>query len=205
MKYSKKNCNMQFWKGDNMGLIIGGVILGLIILLVVWAIGAYNKLVKSREFARKAWQDIDVQLQRRFDLLPNLVNTVKGYMKHEEKTLTDIAKYRGLYNEAGSVAEKGEVVSEMNSALGRLMVSVEAYPELKANENFTQLQTELSDTENKISYTRQFYNDAVTKYNLLRQQIPTNIIAGMGNFEAMELFKIDSEEAKKAPNVDFNA
>ena len=188
-----------------MGWIIGGVILGAIALLVVWGIGVYNKLIKSREFARKAWQDIDVQLQRRFDLLPNLVNTVKGYMKHEEKTLTDIAKYRGLYNEAGSVAEKGEVVSEMNSALGRLMVSVEAYPELKANENFTQLQTELSDTENKISYTRQFYNDAVTKYNLLRQQIPTNIIAGMGNFEAMELFKIDSEEAKKAPNVDFNA
>lgn len=188
-----------------MGLIIGGGILGLIVLIVIWGIGVYNKLIKSREFARKAWQDIDVQLQRRFDLIPNLVNTVKGYMKHEGETLTNIAKYRGLYNEAGSVAEKGEVVSEMNSALSRLMVSVEAYPELKANENFAKVQTELSETENKISYTRQFYNDAVTKYNLLRQQIPTNIVASIGKFEAMELFKIDSEEVKKAPTVSFDA
>lgn len=185
------------------GLVIGGVILGLIVLLVLWGISTYNRLVKAREFAKKAWQDIDVQLQRRFDLIPNLVNTAKGYMKHEEKTLTDIAKFRGLYNDAGTVEEKGKVVSEMNSVLGRLMVAVEAYPELKANENFMQLQAELSETEDKVSYTRQFYNDAVTKYNLLRQQIPTNIIASIGKFEAMELFKVDSEEVKKAPIVDF--
>ncbi len=188
-----------------MGLIIGGIILGAIVLIIFWAIGAYNGLVKTRELARKSWQDIDVQLQRRFDLIPNLVSAVKGYMKHEEKTLTDIAKFRGLYNEAGSVAEKGEVVSEMNSALGRLMVSVEAYPELKANENFSKLQDELKETENKISYTRQFYNDTVTKYNLMRQTIPTNIVANIAKFEAMELFKIDSEEARKAPEVNFDA
>lgn len=185
-----------------IGLIIAGAVL---VLIVLWGVATYNKLISSREIARKAWQDIDVQLQRRFDLLPNLVNTVKGYMKHEEKTLTDIAKFRGLYNEAGSVAEKGEVISEMNSALGRLMVAVESYPELKANENFSQLQFELSETENKISYTRQFYNDAVTRYNMSRQQVPTNIIANIGKFEAMDLFKIDSEEAKKAPTVDFSA
>lgn len=185
------------------GLIILGIFIGVIVLIALWAIGVYNKLIKSREFARKAWQDIDVQLQRRFDLIPNLVNTAKGYMKHEEKTLTDIAKYRGLYNDAGTVEEKGKVVSEMNSVLGRLMVAVESYPDLKANQNFLQLQAELSETEDKISYTRQFYNDAVTKYNLLRQEIPTNIVANIANFEAMELFKVDSEEAKKAPTVDF--
>lgn len=185
------------------GLIVVGIFLGIIALVVIWGIGVYNQLIKSREFARKAWQDIDVQLQRRFDLIPNLVNTAKGYMKHEEKTLTDIAKFRGLYNNAGTVQEKGEVVSEMNSVLGRLMVAVESYPDLKANQNFMQLQEELSETEDKISYTRQFYNDAVTKYNLSIQQIPINIIAKIGKFEAMELFKIDSEEAKKAPTVNF--
>lgn len=188
-----------------MGWIIGGGILAVIVLVIVWGISVYNKFIKLREFARKAWQDIDIQLQRRFDLIPNLVNAVKGYMKHEGTTLTDIAKYRSMYNDAGSVAEKGEVVSEMNSALGRLMVSVEAYPELKANENFMQLQFELTETEGKVSYTRQFYNDAVTKYNLAIQQIPANIIAKIGKFISMDLFKVDSEEVKKAPKVDFSA
>lgn len=186
-----------------MGYVIGGAIVGVIVLVILWMIGVYNKLIRSREFARKAWQDIDVQLQRRFDLIPNLVNAVKGYMKHEEKTLTDIAKFRGLYNNAETVQEKGEVVSEMNSVLGRLMVAVEAYPDLKANQNFMDLQNELSETENKISYTRQFYNDAVTKYNMMRQVFPTMIVAKMFNFEAMDLFKIEDAEAKVAPTVNF--
>ncbi len=188
-----------------VGAIIGISIGAIIVLIILWVIATYNKFIKLREFARKAWNDIDVQLQRRFDLIPNLVNTVKGYMKHEEKTLTDIAKYRGLYNEASSVEEKGQVVSEMNSVLSRLMVSVEAYPELKANENFMQLQEEIGETENKLSYVRQFYNDAVTKYNMAIALIPASIVANMFKFVAMQLFTIDSEEVKKAPSVNFDA
>lgn len=185
--------------------MIALIIVGVVILLIVfWGISTYNNLVKLKKMAEKAWKDIDIQLQQRFDLIPNLVNTVKGYMKHEGDTLTKIAQYRSSYNNAQTVDEKAKVAGEFDSTLSRLLVTVESYPELKANSNFLSLQDDLKETEAKIAYTRQFYNDAATKYNLLTETVPSNIIASMFKFTSMTLFEVTSEEAKHAVNVDFD-
>ncbi len=182
---------------------MGWIILAVVIVLVLIIISLYNNLVRLRQKVRNAWSQIDVQLQRRFDLIPNLVDTVKGYMNHEEGTLTKIAELRTSWANASSVAEKAELDNQLSGALKTIMAVSESYPDLKANTNFSELQEELQNTENKLSFSRQFYNDTVTMYNTKLEVIPSNIIASMFHFEPAELFKVDSDEARKNVKVDF--
>ena len=180
------------------------VVLMIIIVLVVIIAVMYNGLVSSRNKVKNAWSQIDVQLQRRFDLIPNLVESVKGYMAHEEGVLTKVTELRTSWANASTVAEKAELDNQLSGALKTIMAVSENYPDLKANQNFSELQEELRNTENKITYSRQFYNDSVTMYNTKLEVIPTNIIAGIFGFKPEELFKVDSDEARKSVKVDFN-
>jgi len=183
---------------------MGWIILAIVVVLVFIVIGMYNNLVKLRLKVNNAWSQIDVQLQRRFDLIPNLVETVKGYMKHEESTFTKIAELRTSWANANSVKEKAELDNQLSGTLKTIMAVSENYPELKANQNFSELQEELRNTENKIQFSRQFYNDTATMYNTKLEVVPSNIIASMFNFKAAELFKAESDEARKNVKVDFN-
>ena len=181
------------------------LILVLIILaLVVIIAGMYNGLVQARNKVKNAWSQIDVQLQRRFDLIPNFVETVKGYMAHESETFEKITALRTSWANSSSVGEKAKLDGELSGALKTIMAVSENYPELKANTNFSELSEELRNTENKISFSRQFYNDSVTMYNTKLELFPSNIIAGMFNFKARELFEAESDEARKNVKVDFN-
>lgn len=179
----------------------------IVLIIVVVALAVilmYNGLVQSRNKVKNAWSQIDVQLQRRFDLIPNLVEAVKGYMEHETETLAKVTELRTSWANAQTVSEKADLDNQLSGALKTIMAVSENYPDLKANQNFSTLQEELRSTENKISYARQFYNDSVTMYNTKLQVIPTNIIAGMFNFKEEELFKTDSEEARQNVKVDFS-
>ena len=167
------------------------VLLVILIALFLWGVSAYNGLVTLRQRVKNAWSQIDVQLQRRFDLIPNLVETVKGYMKHEEEVLTKVTELRTSWAKATTVGEKSELSNELSGALKTIMAVSENYPELKASQNFSQMQEELQNTENKVAYSRQFYNDSVTKYNTMLQRFPTNILAGLFHFDAEELFKVE--------------
>lgn len=175
----------------------------IIIVLILVVIALYNDLVSLRQRVKNAWSQIDVQLQRRFDLIPNFVETVKGYMTHEKETFEKIAALRTSWANASSVSEKAELDGQLSSTLKTIMAVSESYPELKANQNFSELSEELRNTENKISFSRQFYNDTVTMYNTKIQVFPSNIIAGMFNFTARDLFKTESDEARKNVKVDF--
>ena len=175
----------------------------IIVLLIIAIIAIYNNLVRLRQKVKNSWSQIDVQLQRRFDLIPNLVETVKGYMKHEDEVLTKVAELRTSWANAGSVHEKAELDNQLSGALKTIMAVSENYPDLKANQNFSELQQELQNTENKISFSRQFYNDSVTMYNTKLEVVPSNIIASMFGFKPEELFKAESEEARKNVKVDF--
>ncbi|MFH1471225.1 MAG: LemA family protein [Candidatus Micrarchaeota archaeon] len=185
--------------------IAGLAILGLIALLVVYAVVTYNGFVALSSQINNAWAQIDVQLRRRFDLIPNLVNTVKGYAKHEKETFENVTKARtamGSAIESGSVKDKAAASNMLTGALKSLFAVAENYPELKANENFKMLQEELSGTESKIAYSRQFYNDNVMSYNIKVQSFPSNIIASMFSFKMKDYFEI--EEAARAPvKVEF--
>ncbi len=176
----------------------------IIVVLVIAVIALYNGLVSLRQKVKNAWSQIDVQLQRRFDLIPNLVETVKGYMGYESDVLTKVTELRTSWANASTVKEKSELDSELSGALKTIMAVSENYPELKASTNFSQLQEELQNTENKISFSRQFYNDTVTKYNIKLQVVPSNIIASMFHFEPEQLFETESQEARKNVKVDFN-
>jgi LemA protein len=182
------------------------VILGLIIICIVWFVSAYNGLVRSRQQAKNSWSQIDVQLKRRHDLIPNLVETAKGYMMHERTTLENITKARNLAAQSatGSIGERAKTESALSSALGQFFVVVENYPNLKANENFLQVQEELTSTENKISFARQAYNDSAMELNTKIETIPTNFVANMCNFQKMEFFQIEKAEEREAPKVSFN-
>ena len=181
------------------------IIIAVIVVLLIIVAGMYNGLVISRNKVKNSWSQIDVQLQRRFDLIPNLVDSVKGYMKHEEGVLAKVAELRTSWANASTVSEKAELDNQLSGALKTIMAVSENYPDLKANQNFAELQEELRNTENKISYARQFYNDSVTMYNTKLQVIPTNIIAGMFNFTPEVLFEAESAEARKNVRVDFNS
>lgn len=183
---------------------MGWIILIIVVLLVLFVISVYNGLVKLRQKVRNAWSQIDVQLQRRFDLIPNLVNTVKGYMEHEEVTLTKVTELRTAWAGANTVKEKAEIDNQLSGALKTIMAVSENYPDLKANTNFSELQEELQNTENKLQFARQFYNDTVTMYNTKLEVVPSNIIASMFNFKAEELFKVESSEARQNVKVDFD-
>ena len=181
------------------------MIIALIVILVIvgFLISLYNGLITSRNKVDNAWSQIDVQLQRRFDLIPNLVEAVKGYMKHEEGVLTKVTELRTSWANASTVGEKMELDNQLSGALKTIMAVSENYPELKANQSFSELQEELRNTENKISYSRQFYNDSVTMYNTKLQVFPTNIFANMFGFQAKELFRVDSDDARKNVKVSF--
>ena len=181
-------------------MIIALIILAVIVIAVI---SMYNGLVQAKVKVDNAWSQIDVQLQRRFDIIRNFVETVKGYMTHEKETFEKIAALRTSWANASSVSEKAELDGQLSNTLKTIMAVSESYPELKANQNFSELSEELRNTENKISFSRQFYNDTVTMYNTKLQVFPSNIIAGMFNFTARDLFKAESDEARKNVKVDF--
>jgi LemA protein len=179
------------------------ILIGVIVLLVLILIGMYNTLVKLRNQVKNAWSQIDVQLKRRHDLIPNLIETVKGYMKHEQETFQKITAYRSQAMAADSVAEKGAAEGMLGNALGQLRIAVENYPDLKANTNFLALQEELASTENKISYSRQAYNDGVLSLNNKIEMFPSNVVAGMFGFKKAEFFEVDSPQERMTPKVSF--
>ena len=185
-----------------MSLIIMGIVILIILVIVVFVIKSYNDLVNGRNRVKNAWSQIDVQLKRRNDLIPNIVETVKGYAGHEKSTFEEVTKARSSIANATTVEEVAQADNQLTGALKSLFAVAEAYPELKANQNFIELQQELSDTEDKISYSRQFYNDTVLKYNNLCEQFPSNIIAGLFGFKQSEFFEAH-ESDRAVPNVQF--
>ncbi len=183
--------------------MIGWIICAIVVVIIIAVIAMYNGLVQARIKVDNAWSQIDVQLQRRFDLIPNFVETVKGYMAHESETFEKIAQLRTSWANTESVSEKASLDNQLSSALKTIMAVSENYPDLKANQNFSELSEELRNTENKISFSRQFYNDTVAMYNTKLEVFPSNLIAGMFNFKARDLFEAESEEARKNVKVDF--
>lgn len=173
------------------------LILGIILVIVAWFILTYNNFVNLRNRVKNAWAQIDVQLKRRYDLIPNLVETVKGYAKHEKEIFENIAELRAKAMGATSIKDIGESNNQITGTLKTLFAIAENYPELKANEEFLKLQEELTNTENKIAFSRQFFNDIVMNYNAAQQKIPANLIAGMMNLKPEEYYPVD--EAEKGP------
>lgn len=182
---------------------MGWIILIIVVVLVLAVIAIYNNLITLRQRVKNAWSQIDVQLQRRFDLIPNLVETVKGYMQHEKTVLETVTGLRSSWAEAKTIQEKANLDNKLTETLKTIMAVSENYPDLKANQNFSELQEELRNTENKISYSRQFYNDSVTRYNIKLEVVPSNMVASMFNFKPEVLFEAESEEAKKNVKVSF--
>ena len=171
------------------------IVIGIVVLVLVWAIFAYNRFVSLINNAKEAWSDIDVQLKRRYDLIPNLVNTVKGYATHESGTFEKVTEARVAAMGAGNIADKSKAENVLTGALKSVFAVAEAYPELKANQNFLALQSELSDTENKIQASRRFYNGNVRDLNIAVETFPNNIVANRFHFAKMELFTLDDAEA----------
>lgn len=197
-----------------LGLVGILLVIGIPVILLLWAVGGYNGLVRLRNLYRNAFSQIDVQLKRRYDLIPNLVEVVKGYMKHERETLDAVIRARAQASEARERAAanpaSGEAMQSLAAAesglsgvLGRLFALSEAYPELRSNENMKQLQEELASTENKIAFARQAYNDAVTRYNTKRESFPTSFLADVFKFGPATLFEISDEAARGPVKVDF--
>ncbi|MDY0317227.1 MAG: LemA family protein [Candidatus Izemoplasmatales bacterium] len=189
------------------GGIIGIVALIVLVLIIGYVISVYNQLVIMRNKVKNSWAQIDVQLKRRFDLIPNLVETVKGYASHEKDIFQEFAKARGLYAQArqsGSVAEASMAEQGVSGALSRLLVVQERYPELKANDNFKDLMSQLKETEDKISFGRQFYNDTALKLNNKIELFPSNVIANMFGFKHAEYFTVNDEKEREAVKVDFS-
>lgn len=189
-----------------------GTLLILIVVIGVslfWAVSIYNTLIRKKVSCENAWSQIDVQLKRRHDLIPNLVETVKGYSKHEQETLERVIQARNSAMTASQSGDVGAVAAsenQLSGALRQLFALSEAYPDLKANENFLKLQEELTSTENRIGFARQHYNDSVSEYNTSIQQVPNNFIAGFGDFPKREFFELEAAEAeavKTAPTVSF--
>ncbi|HEY92190.1 MAG TPA: LemA family protein [Dehalococcoidia bacterium] len=181
------------------------IIIGIVVILLFFFFGTYNSLVRLRNRVKNAWAQIDVQLKRRHDLIPNLVETAKGYMRHERETLEAVTNARNLAQKAigTGVGAQSQAEAGLSGALSRLLAVVENYPDLKASQNFLALQEELTSTENKISFSRQFYNDSVLNYNNKTHMFPSNIIAGMTGFKASEFFEVTVAEERIAPKVSF--
>jgi len=191
------------------------IFLGIIVLLVVFVIGLYNRLVNDKNRVKNAFSQIDVQLTRRHDLIPNLIEAVKGYMNHERGTLEAVINARNIAvsglnaakadpTNAAAIKELGSAEAGLGAALGRLFALAEAYPDLKANENMMHFQEELASTENKVAFSRQAFNDSVMAYNVSRESFPSNIIAGMFNFDAASHLEIEGPEKREVPEVSFN-
>ena len=195
-------------------MIVALVLLAIIVFFVMWVVGIYNKLVSLRNRVKNAFSQIEVQLKRRYDLIPNLVETAKGYMKHERETLDAVISARGAAmnglqaaqadpTSAAAIGQLGQAEGALTGALGRLMVVMEAYPDLKANQNMMQLSEELTSTENKVSFARQAYNDSVLGYNNAVEQFPSNVIAGWFKFAKSAFFEVDAPAEREAPKVSF--
>ncbi len=191
------------------------IFLAIVVVLAMWVIGIYNSLVNGRNTVKNAFAQIDVQLTRRYDLIPNLIEAVKGYMKHERETLDAVISARnsarssldaakGDPTNADAIKKLGAAEGMLGGALGRLFALSEAYPDLKANQNMMQFQEELSSTENKVAFSRQAFNDSVLSYNNQVQNFPNNIIAGMFSFDVASFLEIDSEEKRDVPDVSFS-
>lgn len=195
-------------------LVIGGILVLGVVIIALMAIGIYNSLIQLRNRFQNAFAQIDVQLKRRYDLIPNLVETAKGYMSHERETLEAVTQARNLAQQAGQRAAQNpgdpaamnglnSAEGQLTGALGRLLAVSEAYPDLKANQNMMALQEELTSTENKVAFARQSYNDAVTKYNTRREQFPAVLFSGALGFDEAQLFEVEIEKEREAPKVQF--
>ncbi len=180
------------------------IFLVLVVLVLFFVVGLYNGLVRGRNETKNAWSQIDVQLKRRYDLIPNLVETVKGYMQHERETLEAVVRARQqAIQVSGSLADQAKAENMLSQTLRSLFAVAERYPDLKANQNFLALQEEIASTENKISFARQYYNDSVLRYNNRRETFPANLVAGMFNFQAAEFFETEAAAEREAPKVSF--
>jgi LemA protein len=179
------------------------IVLGIVALVLLWFATTYNRLISAKNAADNSWADIDVQLKRRYDLIPNLVETVKGYAKHENTTFENIAKARSIAMGAKTPAEHAAAENMLTGALKTLFAVAENYPELKASQNFMQMQSDLRDAEDKIENARRFYNANVRDWNILVQQFPTNLIAGPMKFTAREFFELKDAAQREAPKVQF--
>ena len=183
--------------------MIGYILLGIVVLAAVWLMTAYNGLVKNKNLVEEGWSGIDVQLRRRADLIPNLIETVKGYAAHEDKLFRDIAELRAKSISGGTVGEQSAVGQAMSQALGRLFAIAEAYPELKADANFRDLQDKLSGIEDEIQLSRRYYNGAVRNLNTMIESFPSNLIANNFGFTKAEFFEIGDAADRQVPKVDF--
>jgi len=181
------------------------LIIGIVVVVILWFFGIYNGLVRLRNQVKNAWAQIDVQLKRRHDLIPNLVQTVQGYMQYERATLEAVTKARNIAVQTvgQGPAAQAKAEGELSGALSRLLAVVERYPDLKANQNFLALQEQLTSTENKIAFSRQFYNDSVFNYNNRIQMVPSNIVASMTGFKQDEFFKVEEAAEREVPKVSF--
>ena len=179
------------------------VLIAIFVVLVGIVVAIYNKLVRLRNRAENAWAQVDVQLRRRYDLIPNLVETVKGYAAHERETFEEVTKARTAAQQAQTVPQQAQAENLLTQAIGKLFAVAEAYPQLRATENFQQLQAQLAETEQKIAIARQVYNDAVLTYDNALETIPTNIVAGIFNFKPRAYFEVEEPAAREAPRVTF--
>ena len=189
--------------GVILTLVVVGIVVAVAAVVIGVGIAIYNGLVRKKVQTENAWSQIDVQLKRRYDLIPNLVETVKGYATHERETFEDVIKARQAGVDASTIPEQAQAENMLSGALRRLFAVAEAYPELKANENFMQLQEELVTTENKIGFARQHYNDTVSRYNTAIETFPSNIVAAVTGFERREFFEIEEATHREAPVVKF--
>jgi len=180
------------------------VVVGIIVIVGLFVIGIYNSLIRLRNRVKNAWSQIDVQLKRRHNLIPNLIETAKGYMQHERGTLETVTDARSRAMGARGVGDTSKAEGELSGAMSKFFLVVENYPDLKANQNFLSLQEELTSTENKIAFARQAYNDQVLFYNNKIQMFPSNVVAGMFTFKAQEFFEIEEETEKEVPKVSFS-
>lgn len=183
-------------------LVVVGALAFIVLIVVVWFIGTYNSLVSTDQTVNEKWSQVENQYQRRADLIPNLVETVKGYAAHESKVFTEVTKARSQWASAKTPNEKIKAAGEMDSALSRLMVVVESYPQLKASETFVALQAQLEGTENRVTVARMDYNTAVREYNVMIKRIPTSIVAGIYGYNDKPFFEAE-KGAEKAPKVNF--
>ena len=181
------------------------LIAAVVIVIFLIFIGIYNTLIRRRNQVKNAWSQIDVQLKRRHDLIPNLVETAKGYMKHESETLKSITEARSKAMGANTIADKSKAESALSGAMSKFFLVVENYPDLKANQNFLAVQEELTSTENKIAFSRQSYNDQVLFFNNKIQMFPSNMVAGMYNFKKEEFFELEDKAERAVPKVDFSS
>jgi LemA protein len=179
------------------------IILGVVVLVVLWGVGIYNGLIKLLNLTKEAWSGIETQLKRRSDLIPNIVETVKGYATHEKETFEAITRARAAATAATTPEERAKAEGQISGLIGRIVAIAEAYPELKANQNFLELQRELSNVEEQLNLSRRYYNGAVRNYNTAIQTVPQNIIAGVTGFKAAEFFEIEDPADRAAPKVSF--